>query len=39
VAEAIRAHLVAGADHGCLQPRGPGTEPLEDFAKLAKVLL
>jgi probable F420-dependent oxidoreductase len=39
VAEAIRAHLEAGADHVCLQPLGHGAEPLEDFAKLAKVLL
>ena len=39
VAEAIRAHFEAGADHVCLQPLGHGTEPLEDFASLAKVLL
>jgi probable F420-dependent oxidoreductase len=39
VAEAVRAHLEAGADHVCLQPLGHGAEPLEDFAKLAKVLL
>jgi probable F420-dependent oxidoreductase len=39
VAEAIRAHLEAGADHVCLQPLGHGPEPLEDFAALAKVLL
>src|SRR3954447_16204935 len=39
VAEAIRAHLEAGADHVCLQPLGHGTEPLEDFASLAKALL
>jgi probable F420-dependent oxidoreductase len=39
IAEAIRAHLEAGADHVCLQPLGHGTEPLEDFARLAKVLL
>ena len=39
IAEAIRAHLEAGADHVCLQPLGHGPEPLEDFAALAKVLL
>jgi probable F420-dependent oxidoreductase len=39
VAEAIRAHLEAGANHVCLQPLGHGTEPLEDFAALAKALL
>jgi probable F420-dependent oxidoreductase len=39
VAEAIRDHLEAGADHVCLQPLGHGPEPLEDFAALAKVLL
>src|SRR3954452_13156213 len=35
VAEAIRAHLEAGADHVCIQPLGHGDEPLEDFEKLA----
>ena len=39
IADAIRAHLEAGADHVCLQPLGHGTEPLEDFASLAKALL
>ena len=39
IAEAIRAHLEAGADHVCLQPLGHGDEPLEDFASLAKALL
>jgi probable F420-dependent oxidoreductase len=39
VAEAIRAHLDAGADHVCLQPLGHGVEPLDDFKALAKVLL
>ncbi len=39
VADAIRAHLDAGADHVCLQPLGHGAEPLEDFRALAKVLL
>jgi len=39
VAEAIRAHLEAGADHVCLQPLGHGPEPLDDFRALAQVLL
>jgi probable F420-dependent oxidoreductase len=39
IAGAVRAHLEAGADHVCLQPLGHGHEPLEDFAKLADVLL
>ena len=39
IADAVRAHLDAGADHVCLQPLGHGPEPLEDFAALAKVLL
>jgi probable F420-dependent oxidoreductase len=39
IAEAIRAHLEAGADHVCLQPLGHGDELLEDFASLAKALL
>jgi probable F420-dependent oxidoreductase len=39
IADAIRAHLEAGADHVCLQPLGHGPEPLEDFAALAKALL
>lgn len=39
IAEAIRAHLEAGADHVCLQPLGHGSEPLEDFRALAAVLL
>jgi probable F420-dependent oxidoreductase len=39
IADAIRAHLEAGADHVCLQPLGHGDEPLEDFASLAKALL
>ena len=39
IADAIRTHLEAGADHVCLQPLGHGPEPLEDFAALAKVLL
>jgi probable F420-dependent oxidoreductase len=39
VAEAIRAHLDAGADHVCLQPLGHGPAPLEDYRALAAVLL
>jgi probable F420-dependent oxidoreductase len=39
IADAIRAHLEAGADHVCLQPLGHGPEPLEDFRALAAVLL
>jgi alkanesulfonate monooxygenase SsuD/methylene tetrahydromethanopterin reductase-like flavin-dependent oxidoreductase (luciferase family) len=39
IADAIRAHLEAGADHVCLQPLGHGTEPLEDYRALARELL
>jgi probable F420-dependent oxidoreductase len=39
IAEAIRAHLDAGADHVCLQPLGHGPEPVEDLRALAKALL
>jgi probable F420-dependent oxidoreductase len=39
VAEAVRAHLDAGADHVCLQPLGHGPDPLDDYRALAKVLL
>jgi probable F420-dependent oxidoreductase len=39
IADAIRAHLDAGADHVCLQPLGHGPEPLEDFRALAAALL
>lgn len=39
IADRIRAHLDAGADHVCLQPLGHGPEPLEDFAALATALL
>jgi probable F420-dependent oxidoreductase len=39
IAEAVRTHLDAGADHVCLQPLGHGPEPLEDFRALAKALL
>ena len=37
IADAVRAHLDAGADHVCLQPLGP--HPAEDYRALAAVLL
>ena len=37
IAELVRAHLDAGADHVCLQP--VGGDPLEDYRALAGVLL
>jgi probable F420-dependent oxidoreductase len=39
VAEAVRAHLDAGADHVCLQPVGHGPVPLDDYRALAGALL
>jgi probable F420-dependent oxidoreductase len=36
VADAVRAHLDAGADHVCLQPKGG--DDLEDYRALAKAL-
>jgi probable F420-dependent oxidoreductase len=39
VAEAVRAHLDAGADHVCLQPVGHGPAPLDDYRALAQALL
>jgi probable F420-dependent oxidoreductase len=39
IAEAIRAHLEAGADHVCLQPLGHGPQPARDYEALAKALL
>jgi probable F420-dependent oxidoreductase len=39
VAEAVRAHIEAGADHVCVQPVGHGPAPLDDYRALAKVLL
>jgi probable F420-dependent oxidoreductase len=39
VAEAVRAHLDAGADHVCIQPLGHGPQPLDDYRALASVLL
>jgi probable F420-dependent oxidoreductase len=37
IAEAVHAHLEAGADHVCLQPTG--SDPVEDYRKLAAALL
>ena len=39
VAEAVRAHLDAGADHVALQPLGHGGVPVADYEALAKALL
>jgi len=39
VAEAVRAHLKAGADHVCIQPLGHGCHPSDDYRALAKELL
>jgi len=39
VAEAVHAHLEAGADHVCLQPLGHGPNPLDDYRALAAALL
>jgi probable F420-dependent oxidoreductase len=39
IAEAVQAHLDAGADHVCLQPVGHGGEPIEDYRALARVLI
>jgi probable F420-dependent oxidoreductase len=38
VAEAVQAHLDAGADHVCLQPVGHGGVPRDDYRALARVL-
>jgi probable F420-dependent oxidoreductase len=38
VAEAVHAHLEAGADHVCLQPVGHGGVPLDDYRALARAL-
>jgi len=38
IAEAVRAHLEAGADHVCLQPLG-SDEPSEDYRALAEALI
>ena len=39
IAEAVRAHLAAGADHVCLQPVGHGPAPVDDYRALAGTLL
>jgi probable F420-dependent oxidoreductase len=39
IAETVRAHLDAGADHVCLQPVGHGEAPLADYRALAAALL
>jgi len=39
VAEAVRAHLDAGADHVCVQPLGHGAMPVDDYRALARELL
>jgi probable F420-dependent oxidoreductase len=39
VAEAVRAHLDAGADHVALQPLGHGAAPVADYRALAEALL
>ncbi|MEA2291168.1 MAG: hypothetical protein QOF17_188 [Solirubrobacteraceae bacterium] len=39
IAEAVRAHLDAGADHVCVQPVGHGAFPAEDYRALAAALL
>jgi probable F420-dependent oxidoreductase len=39
IADAVHAHLEAGADHVCLQPIGHGTEQLDDYRALARALL
>jgi probable F420-dependent oxidoreductase len=38
IAEVVRAHLDAGADHVCLQPLGEEGIPRESWTALAKVL-
>jgi len=38
VAEGVRAHLDAGADHVCVQPLGD-PEPVDDYRALARVLV
>jgi probable F420-dependent oxidoreductase len=39
IAETVRAHLDAGADHVCLQPVGHGEAPMADYRALAAALL
>jgi probable F420-dependent oxidoreductase len=38
VADAVRAHLDAGANHVCLQPLGHGPHPADDYRALAAAL-
>ena len=39
IADVVRAHLEAGADHVCLQPVGHGRDPVDDYRALAAALL
>ena len=39
IAEQVRAHFEAGADHVCLQVLGHGPQPARDYEELAKALL
>ena len=39
IADVVRAHLDAGADHVCLQPLGEAGIPRESWTALAKVLI
>jgi probable F420-dependent oxidoreductase len=39
IAEVVRAHLEAGADHVCLQPLGEEGIPRESWAALSKLLV
>jgi probable F420-dependent oxidoreductase len=39
IAESVRAHFDAGADHVCLQPLGHGPHPVDDLRALAAVLI
>jgi probable F420-dependent oxidoreductase len=39
IAETVRAHLDAGADHVCVQPVGHGHAPMADYRALAAALL
>jgi probable F420-dependent oxidoreductase len=39
IAEAVRAHLDAGADQVCLQPVGHGDAPMADYRALAAALI
>lgn len=39
IAETVRRHLDAGANHVCLQPLGHGVHPADDYAALAAALI